>query len=221
MSEIFIDIRRSRNIVSEKNEIEKCSIEQCNNTFFFDSNAVFSSFFANFLLEGSFTWTIFAKIFEGMLQRIQTVYLLLAGIALLCMLGFPLAAFYVTDSNYYVLSALGMEAADGSTVPLSANWAFFGMVLLSAGLIIWVIFLYKDRQKQLKLIRLAYLLLAAMLVGIYFLIGLNVKAANIEQYELHYGPSYFLPIVAIILVFLASRGIKKDEELVKSLDRLR
>jgi hypothetical protein len=156
-----------------------------------------------------------------MLQRIQTVYLLLAGIALLCMLGFPLAAFYVTETDYYVLSALGMEASDGSKVPLSANWAFFGLIILCTGLLIWVIFQYRDRKKQLKLIRLAYLLLAAMLVGIYFLIGLNAEAANLDQYELHYGPSYFLPIVAIIFVFLASRGIKKDEELVKSLDRLR
>ena len=137
------------------------------------------------------------------------------------MLGFPIAAYYVSETDYYVLSALGMKSGTGEVVQLSANWAFLGLVLLITALIIYVIFQYKDRKKQLKFLRLSYLLLAALLVGIYFLIGQNAKAAGIMDFELHYGVSYFLPIVAIIFVFLASRSIRKDEELVSSLDRLR
>lgn len=156
-----------------------------------------------------------------MLQRIQTVYLLLAGIAVLCMLGFPLAAYYITDTEYYVLSALGMESASGERIELSANWAFFSAIVVIAALIIYSVFQYKKRNHQLKIIRGAYLLLAGLLVGMYFLIEKNAQAAEITAYELHYGISYFLPIVTIIFLFLASRSIRKDEELVKSLDRLR
>ncbi|MBK9764863.1 MAG: DUF4293 family protein [Flavobacteriales bacterium] len=37
----------------------------------------------------------------------------------------------------------------------------------------------------------------------------------------HLGLSFYLPIVALVLAFLAERSIKADEDLVRSVDRLR
>lgn len=137
------------------------------------------------------------------------------------MMAFPLAAFYVTETEYFVLDGFGLHDVNGETISLSANYGLPVLVAISAALLVFAMLSYKDRSKQLKMIRLAYLIMAALLVGIFFLIRMNADAAGLETYELKYGIAYFLPIVAILLSFLASRSIKKDEELVRSLDRLR
>jgi hypothetical protein len=87
-------------------------------------------------------------------------------------------------------------------------------------LIFYNIFQYKNRKKQLKLGRLTYLMLAGMIVAVIFIVRANHGQIDGAP-DLQYGPSYFMPIVAILFNFLAMRAIKGDEELLKSLDRLR
>jgi hypothetical protein len=64
-----------------------------------------------------------------------------------------------------------------------------------------------------------YLLNAAFLVIEYFLQENILKQFTIETKTYLVGT--YLPLIALLLVFLAQRGIKHDEELVKSADRLR
>jgi len=156
-----------------------------------------------------------------MIQRIQSLYLFIALLAVASMLLFPIAAFNLDSPEFYVLDAAGLKNSLGEIVNVSANWSVHIVIILTALVILFALLKYKNRGLQLKLLRLSYLLLAGILVGLYFLIRKNAEASGLEQIDMQYGPSYFMPVVAILLVFMAQRGIKKDDELVKSLDRLR
>ena len=79
------------------------------------------------------------------------------------------------------------------------------------------IFKFKFRQTQFVLGRLN-ILLNLILLGlfIYRLFNLPDEFLNFEK-----GPAMFLPIISVVLLALANKAIKKDEALIKSVDRLR
>ena len=84
--------------------------------------------------------------------------------------------------------------------------------------LIWTaIFKFKSRQTQFVLGRLN-ILLNLILLGlfIYRLFNLPAELLNFEK-----GSAMFLPIISVVLLALANKAIKKDEALIKSVDRLR
>jgi len=137
-----------------------------------------------------------------MIQRIQTLYLLLvAFISSVLPFVFPLwkdefskNPVFFMENTYYVI--------------------LFG---LSFTLSLFSIFKYKKRQNQFVLNRLN-ILLNLILLGLFAYRSLMLSGEEISSEK---GIGIFLPILIIILLVLANRAIKKDEELVKSADRLR
>ncbi len=184
----------------------------CNITFFL---------LIKLILQKIRSLTIFASYFNRfMIQRIQSIYLLLAGLAVWSMLIFPFAAFSSYDTILAILDAFGLKGEDGTSIESKANIGMLIAIPAIGMLIFWNIFQYKNRSRQLKLGRLIYLMLAGMIVAVIF----SVRAAHSnfpEAPELQYGPSYFMPIVALLFNFLALRAIKGDHDLLNSLDRLR
>ncbi len=92
------------------------------------------------------------------------------------------------------------------------------LLFFSAALLSFInIFIFKKRQLQFVLGRVI-ILIHLFLVGllIYLSLTLSGEASVSEK-----GIGMFIPIVAILLVALANKAIKKDEDLVKSVDRLR
>jgi ABC-type polysaccharide transport system permease subunit len=77
---------------------------------------------------------------------------------------------------------------------------------------------YKKRQNQFVMGRLN-MILNLILLGLFVYRSLNVSGETLVVSEK--GIGMFLPIVAIVLLVLANKAIKKDEDLVKSVDRLR
>lgn len=137
-----------------------------------------------------------------MIQRIQTVYLILTFIATgVLVFFFPLwtlnngKAFYFMQDQFYTV--------------------LFG---LSSTLTIVSIISYKKRQNQFVMGRLN-IILNLILLGLFVYRSLNLSGEIIAVSEK--GIGMFLPIVAIVLLVLANKAIKKDEDLVKSVDRLR
>jgi hypothetical protein len=137
-----------------------------------------------------------------MLQRIQSIYLLIAMIATI-VLPFLLPLwtlqngkdfYFMLDLNYVVL---------------------FG---LSSTLSLLSIVSYKKRQNQFVIGRLN-IILNLILLGLFVYRSLNLSGETVEVSEK--GIGMFLPIVAIVFLVLANKSIKKDEDLVKSVDRLR
>ncbi|KYP15841.1 DUF4293 domain-containing protein [Flavihumibacter sp. CACIAM 22H1] len=141
-----------------------------------------------------------------MIQRIQTIWLALAAICGFAMARIPLFAATLQDGT--VRHYLATESL------LSFALAI-GIAVLSAV----AIFLYKNRPTQFKL-AVSGALLSAVVIGlqVYSVEGFKTTQ-NMVQGTYSWGG--LLPIAMLIFLFLAARGIRRDEKLIKSLDRLR
>ncbi|SHM09669.1 DUF4293 domain-containing protein [Flavobacterium saccharophilum] len=138
-----------------------------------------------------------------MIQRIQTVYLLLTFVVTGVLMFFiPLwtlntgKAFYFMQDQFYTI-----------------------LLGLSTMLTIISIISYKKRQNQFVMGRLN-IILNLILLGLFVYRSLNLSGETVNAVS-EKGIGMFLPIVAIVLLVLANKAIKKDEDLVKSVDRLR
>ena len=140
-----------------------------------------------------------------MIQRIQTIWLLLAGVAAGLTMKFP---FY---SGHLVTDSLN------SLTPLTAidSIPIVSLTVASAMASLITIFVYKDRKLQMR-ITLANIIISLIVVALYFL---NIKD-NYKEMSIPLITSVFVFVVPVFL-FLAFRGIYKDNRLVKSVDRLR
>ncbi len=139
---------------------------------------------------------------KKMLQRIQTIYLLLAFVATgVLPFFFPL-----------------WTMADGKEYVFMQNQVYVALLGLSTTLTLVSIVSYKKRQNQFVMGRLN-IILNLILLGLFVYRSLNVSGETPVVSEK--GIGMFLPIVAIVLLVLANKAIKKDEDLVKSVDRLR
>ena len=134
-----------------------------------------------------------------MIQRIQSFYLFLVALLSLSLI-------------YGVQTAtLGLNF-QGSIAML-----VFGEGLLGALLAVGSVFWYRNRQNQFVANRLN-LITQLFLLGFFVYRSLNIsgEAAASEK-----GIGMLIPIFSIVFLVLANRAIKKDEDLVKSADRLR
>lgn len=152
-----------------------------------------------------------------MLQRIQTIYLLLASICVFLMYAFSFAKIDVVTSEY-IFSFKGLEV-DGKNI---VDIPFAIIIGLLAMYTLATIFLFKNRPAQLKMGRLNYLLHLVLVVTLFFSADAAMeKLPNGSAAIISYGVGFYLPVAAIAFLFLANRAIKADEKLVKSLERLR
>ncbi len=136
-----------------------------------------------------------------MLQRIQTVYLFLAAI---------------TAAGLIFVFSLWTNSA-GVEVYAQDQLVAFGMFLGSAAISLVSIFMFKNRKLQFVLGRLN-IILNLFLLGVFVYWSLTLPG-EIDISEK--GIGMFLPIISIVFIVLANKAIKKDEDLVKSVDRLR
>ncbi len=141
-----------------------------------------------------------------MIQRIQTLWLALAAICGFAMAKVPLFSATLTDGT--TRSYLASESL------LS-----FALIIGIACLSTVAIFLFKNRPTQYKM-ALSGMLLSMVVIGLQVLSVEDFKkTVTIQQGTYQWGG--LLPIAMVVFLFLASRGIRKDEKLIKSLDRLR
>ena len=136
-----------------------------------------------------------------MLQRIQTVYLIIA-------------AFF--SGGLIFLFHLWSDAND-VFVYAKDDMLYLAMFFGSAALSLISIFNYKRRKFQFVLGRLN-IILNFILLGLFlYLLLMTPGEAEISEK----GVGIFIPIFSIVFLVLANKAIKKDEDLVKSVDRLR
>ncbi len=155
-----------------------------------------------------------------MLQRIQTVYFALAAICIGLTLAFPFATYSVPDGDV-VFNAFGITSNSAKSVDPSVFFPYAIELVVSFGIIVFTIFQFKKRTNQLKINRLNFVLLIVLLAFLFYDLSSVRDQLGIEEAGVSYGVGFMLPIAALPMLFLANRAIKKDEALVKSLDRLR
>ena len=144
-----------------------------------------------------------------MIQRIQSLYLFLgAGISLGLTFVFSLWT-TIAKVEYYVMNLLTDKEIILKILPI---------LFIVSGLMSFVsIFLFKNRKGQFVLNRFNILINLILLgVLIYHLLTLSGETQVSEK-----GIGGVLPIIVIVLLVMANKAIKKDEDLVKSVDRLR
>lgn len=149
-----------------------------------------------------------------MIQRIQTIYLLLVTGLLITAMCLPLGYFTDTKIVRYTFSSLGISAGNA----FQSSWGLFAILLLSAIVSSATIFLYKNRVLQIRMSVFNTILLIGFycaFLAFYFVLKSDLDATFQISWTL------CLPLVAIILNYLAIRAIGKDEVLVKAADRLR
>ena len=150
-----------------------------------------------------------------MIQRIQTVYLLVVTILMVVCLLNPVGTIITEGNEISEFTNLYIAMSDG--VKDYTPWALFGVLLIVALLAFVTIFLFKKRMLQIRL----SIFNLVLLVGYY--ITLIVFALTIPAEGTTFTPSWIvcLPFAAIVLEWLAIRSIGADEALVRSYDRLR
>jgi len=136
-----------------------------------------------------------------MIQRIQSIYLLFAaGLSAGLIFVFHL---WITKEDVKIF------AMD--------ELLYFSLFLGSAALSLFSIIMFKNRKLQFVLGRLN-IILNFILLGLLVYQSLNISGEALVSEK---GIGIFIPILSIVLLALANKAIKKDEDLVKSVDRLR
>jgi glucan phosphoethanolaminetransferase (alkaline phosphatase superfamily) len=158
-----------------------------------------------------------------MIQRIQTLYLSLAFIAIALLFAFPLAQFF-SENGAYIFSVTGLKNMVPGDPDAFSSMIFLPLIVVAVGiglLILYAIFQYKNRLYQIKLTNVGVLAAIVLIMGIFFLyIPVIEKKINIvPDYSKAFG--IYLPLVALVFLVMANRAIKRDEKLVRSADRLR
>ena len=155
-----------------------------------------------------------------MIQRIQTLYLLLATALMSLTLFLPLATIW-QGGNEIIVKAWFADGTEGFKVPLPL---YLGIILSVATALPFItIFLFKKRMVQIRLCvsEIVLLLGSAVFVALYCYRMCDVLAELMQNINFTLGFAALMPIVAIIPVALAIRGIARDEALIRSLDRIR
>ena len=155
-----------------------------------------------------------------MIQRIQTLYLLLATALMSLTLFLPLATIW-QGGNEMVVKAFFVDGDMGVKVPLPI---YMGIVMAVTTLLPFLtIFLYKRRLMQIRLCvsTIVLLLGSTGFIALYCYRLCDVLSEMLTDLNFTLGFAALMPVVAIIPVSLAIRGIAKDEALVRSLDRIR
>ena len=133
-----------------------------------------------------------------MIQRVQSVFLVISSISLLLILyNFPILKDINTDISYFLKN----------TYPVIRF-----LVFIASALSLFSVFLFKDRKKQLLIVGGARLIITVIVVLILFVYKEDYLTVDIGM---------LLLIVPFLALILASYFIKKDERLVKSADRIR
>lgn len=147
-----------------------------------------------------------------MIQRIQTVFLFLSAVFAGVLFFVPIASFDL-GNEIVNLSIFGA----GNSVKAMPLLILTILMLLIPFV---TIFMFKKRELQLKLSSLN-VFLNAVFCGLIFLFYDNSIQENLLVETITYAFGTYIPLINMVLSVLAMRWIKKDIELIKSIDRLR
>jgi len=153
-----------------------------------------------------------------MIQRIQTLYLLISVVVINLLFLLPINE--LTNSEHilrFTIFGISEIVLDKSeliieTMPLLVLTSFSALSLFFS------IFLFKNRRLQTRLVVYSIVVLIGLQTLFIFYL---YKITTLNQTNFSFSPGLFLPIVAAFIAFLAFRAIRKDDELVKSADRIR
>lgn len=156
-----------------------------------------------------------------MIQRKQTLYLIVVVAAYVLSLFLPVGGFEPQGMGAEVLlHNMGVVRENGATDFLSVCIPLFLLLAVPAVLSLVTIFLYRNRPLQMTLCSVSLLFTVLWYVD-YALLAFGIVALdNIEgSFRVHYAAVF--PLVSIVFLVLARKGVSDDEKLIKAADRIR
>lgn len=154
-----------------------------------------------------------------MIQRIQSVYLV---IAMLLSAGYFFFPFSVKIFNLdegeavYKLLIYGVQKADGNIEP---NFLLLALCILLIVILVLAVFMYKNRKLQIKICWMSVIFCLAIITADYFLSDAMGKEMGVKNPV--YMIASYIPVFQFILLRLAIRAIQRDEKLIRSAERIR
>ena len=157
-----------------------------------------------------------------MIQRVQTIYLLLAAMLTGAMLCLPIASFLAGGQEYH-LTPFGLTSAAATETPAIQMLCVMGWAVVLAILVpLITIFLFKKRPLQMRLcLAEIVLLIGVQALVLYFTRQVSGSLEGFSGGSWSFSIAAVFPIVSIIFTILARRAIAQDEKLVRSTDRIR
>ncbi|GAA0880763.1 DUF4293 domain-containing protein [Algoriphagus jejuensis] len=156
-----------------------------------------------------------------MIQRVQTIFLFLVVIAMGITVGLPIWEQVTTDSTWS-LSAFALIHVDaaGQEIESVSKWYIAALAAFAGLLALISIFQYRNRGKQMMINMVNSLLMVALVVTVFLTTnGINEDIASSVAGTYKLG--FWAILVAMVCNMLANRFIRKDEALVRSVDRIR
>lgn len=152
-----------------------------------------------------------------MIQRIQSVYLLLAGLIPAICIFIPLARFSVGE-GYYTMYSFKYDVVGLSSTTTGHPWGVLTFLLLAGVLSIYTIFCFKNRKRQMllcKTVVVSHILFYVAYVA-YSVVFASRTGAD-------FCPVWLaaLPLLSLVFATLAGKAVKRDDDLIKSADRIR
>ncbi len=143
-----------------------------------------------------------------MVQRIQTLYFTLTAIVLAIAAFIPFGFLLKTGPDHLFISPLGVQ---------SYNPVGYGILLILCSLVSLAnIFLWKNRPLQLRIA-----LFNILLIAISYLIFFIYRMLWLDTVHFFWYIPTTVTALAVLFTLMAIRGIRKDEQLIRSLDRIR
>ena len=157
-----------------------------------------------------------------MIQRIQSIYLVLASAAMFLSFLFTIVVFEGMGNLNYQLGAFDFSRSDGEIFAIESNTLFILFTSLAGGVFIANVLMFRNLKLQRQIGRLLYLIVFGSIGSMFFMVIDNMSPEESTQLTVdlfHIG--FYLPFVALILNFMANKGMRRDQQLLNSLDRLR
>ena len=147
------------------------------------------------------------------IQRIQSLYLLIAVILMVVFAFFPALTFELADKT-----VLYGALETGRAGNLHINPLLFTLITLISFLAIVDIFLYKNLQRQMTVC------FVDIIIGLAMLIAIGIQAfvvGNREGWTVSWQLYVLLPVLSIIFLMMAHKAMSRDKKKLRDADRLR
>ena len=155
-----------------------------------------------------------------MLQRVQSIYLLISSLALYTLFLFPFAHDVYLGGKPSTIMVTGVfQDVNGQRTHIQFFVALTIAAVVVGLLPVFVVFLYKDRKQQIGCCYITIM----MIIGYSFWMAQAVKnVMGSTEIDTHnWGIGLFMTAISLLFIVLAVKAIQRDDKLVKSADRLR
>lgn len=180
-----------------------------------------------------------------MIQRIQTLWLILAAFCMVLCLLFPVAKYHADmtttgqqleaeldliakDNPEMMNQMVNMEPVVNYSQKMSGfkTWPLIAMVAVCGVMALCAMFMYKNRMRQLLLVSIVFIINVVYVFLVFFwavdsYADTFQQAMGVKESVISWQAGAYMPLASLIFFVLAQRGIKKDEAKVRAADRLR